>query len=112
MASIVPAYCMDGVIWEKTYDIERSSYEEGLGIATDNSNNVIVGGAGSEGALIKYGPNGSIIWDIGNEAFYLTNIYDVATDSNNNIIYGGSGVLERWALMAYQLFGVLVPTAQ
>jgi len=95
MASIVPAYCMDGVIWEKTYDIERSTYEYGAGITTDNSDNVIVGGVGSEGALIKYGPSGNVLWDIGNNVFTLTNIYDVATDSSGNIIFGGSGVFGK-----------------
>jgi len=95
MASVVPAYCMGDVIWEKTYDIERRDYEEGLGIATDNNDNVIVGGAGGEGALIKYGPGGNVLWDYGNNVFQLTNIYDVATDSSDNIIFGGSGAFGK-----------------
>ena len=95
MLSIVPAYCMDDVIWERTYDIGRSTYEYGSGVITDSNDNVIVGGAGSEGALIKYAPGGNVLWDIGNNAFTLTNIYDVATDSSDNIIFGGSGVFGK-----------------
>ncbi len=95
MASVVPAYCIDGVIWEKTYDIEGSDSEEGRGIATDSSNNVIVGGADSEGALIKYGPGGNVLWDYSNIVLTLSNMYDVATDSNNNIIYGGNKVFGK-----------------
>lgn len=99
MASIIPAYCMDGVIWEKTYDIGREPEEYGSSVATDSNNNVIVGGVGRniEGAIIKYSPGGSIIWDFGNEASYLTKIYDVATDSRGNIIFGGSGVFGKVA---------------
>jgi hypothetical protein len=92
MISIVPAYCMEDVIWQREFD--NDSNEGAFGVAVDTTNNVIVVGYGAnKNTIVKYDSNGNKLWDQDVSSNLLVT---VATDSSNNIFVGGSGGIVKF----------------
>ncbi|HGJ64469.1 TPA: hypothetical protein ENS27_03665 [bacterium] len=91
MMSIVPAYCMGDVIWQREFDTDEYD-EAAYGVAIDKSNNVIIVGY-DPNTIVKYDSNGNKLWNQNVSDNYLVT---VATDSSNNIIVGGSGGISKF----------------
>lgn len=90
MASIVPAYCMDGVIWQKEFDTGVEN-EVAEGVTVDSNNNVIIVGY-DIGNMVKYDKSGNKLWD----QAVMPGARSVAVDSSNNIYAGGYTLLNKY----------------
>ena len=90
MISIVPAYCMGDVIWQREFD--DGSNEVAYGVAVDTANNVIIVGYGSNDTMVKYDSSGNKLWDQATISSPVT----VGVDSSNNIFVGGSGGIAKY----------------
>lgn len=90
MISIVPAYCMGDVIWQREFDTSEE-YEVAYGVAVDTANNVIIVGY-DPGTILKYDSNGNKLWDQATISSPVT----VGVDSSNNIIVGGGGGIAKY----------------
>ena len=81
------------ILWADT--IVNGRHDTGLGVAVDNSNNIIVtgycvmAGPNCDYFTVKYDSNGTILWQdiIDNRTFDYA--FGVATDNSNNIIVTG-----------------------
>ena len=91
MISIVPAYCMGDVIWQREFDTGEED-EVANGVAVDSNKNVIIVGY-DPGTIVKYDSNGNKLW---NQEVSSNLLVTVATDSSNNIIVGGSGGISKF----------------
>jgi len=89
MATVVPAYCMGDVIWQREFD--NGGNETARGVAVDTANNVIVVGY-DPATIVKYSPNGTKLWDQTTIPYPVT----VASDKNNNIFVGGNDRIAKY----------------
>jgi len=94
-----PAIAEPVKLWEKTAG--GSEQDEGYSVAVDSNNNIIVAGVTesftvSSGDidrdiwLIKYAPDGTVVWNKTAGGSFRDEGKSVAVDSNNNIIITGS----------------------
>ncbi len=90
MASIVPAYCMDGVIWQKEFDTGVEN-EVAEGIAVDSNNNFIVVGYETP-YVVKYDSKGNMLWNQATISYPRS----VAVDSSGNIFVAGNGGIAKY----------------
>jgi len=84
-------YTPDGVLlssWPQFYDSPNGGKDDARGVAIDLDDNIVVaGGSDGEWYIIKYDPDGAVIWE--QMPDILGEARDVAVDESNNIIVTG-----------------------
>ncbi|NYT03107.1 MAG: hypothetical protein GKC00_00180 [Candidatus Methanofastidiosa archaeon] len=91
LISIVPAYCMGDIIWQREFN--DGGNEIAFGVTVDTANNVIVVGYGSN-TMVKYDSSGNKLWD---QTTTISSPITVSVDKSNNIFVGGSGGIAKYS---------------